>query len=224
MPLPGSEGHKNMVEAGEWMDPDMNKYDLTKRVCKHPVRSDEEWDDAVDSAHRAYYTANHMVTILQRMYGVGSNQKLHTVSRLAQHTLYSRGPFRKYKLEGGIITLKYRKDRRPSLPLESPFVFYSRHAFERLWGAVGLIGIWLWLYYQVKRLGRDPKKHEYRNIALSPAGELDDSEPGLMTKTTGALDEAARGKRQSEIIAKAKKRAETSEPASCGHLIPVGML
>ena len=34
-PLPGSEDHKKMHEAGEWMDPDLNKYDLHHRVSHH---------------------------------------------------------------------------------------------------------------------------------------------------------------------------------------------
>ena len=31
-PLPGSADHREMFDAGEWMDPDLNKYDLSHRV------------------------------------------------------------------------------------------------------------------------------------------------------------------------------------------------
>jgi hypothetical protein len=30
-------------------------------------------------------------------------------------------------LQGGYLRRKYRKDRRPTLPVESPFVFYPRY-------------------------------------------------------------------------------------------------
>ena len=116
-PLPGSEDHQKMVEAGEWLDPDMNKYNLTNRVCAHPVMSGEEWDDAVQSAHEAYYTRDHMKTVLRRMFGVGSNRKIYTVRRLAWHIMYNLGPFREYRMEGGIIPIRYRRDRRGGAPL-----------------------------------------------------------------------------------------------------------
>ena len=35
-PLPGSEDHKVLWQKGTWMDPDLNKYDLTHRVSHHP--------------------------------------------------------------------------------------------------------------------------------------------------------------------------------------------
>ena len=38
-----------------------------------------------------------------------------------------------HPLEGGAFRLKYRRDRRHGLPLESPFVFYPRY-----WGGIAV--------------------------------------------------------------------------------------
>ena len=48
------------------MDPDLNKYDLNHRVTHHPRMSDDEWDEAYDEAWHAYYTPEHMETVIRR--------------------------------------------------------------------------------------------------------------------------------------------------------------
>src|SRR5205085_413140 len=65
-PLPGSEDHQKLSAQGVWMDPDLNKYDLNHRVSHHPKMSDEEWEEAYRAAWDAYYTPEHVRTILRR--------------------------------------------------------------------------------------------------------------------------------------------------------------
>src|SRR5580765_1929111 len=65
-PLPGSEDHKVLLQKGIWMDPDMNKYDLNHRVSHHSAMSDAEWEDAYRAAWSAFYTPEHVRTILRR--------------------------------------------------------------------------------------------------------------------------------------------------------------
>ena len=65
-PLPGSEDHKVLWQKGVWMDPDMNKYDLNHRVSHHPKMTDAEWEDAYRAAWAAFYTPEHIRTILRR--------------------------------------------------------------------------------------------------------------------------------------------------------------
>ena len=48
------------------MDPDLNKYDLHHRVAHHPKMSDAEWEEAYRDAWQAYYTPEHIRTILRR--------------------------------------------------------------------------------------------------------------------------------------------------------------
>jgi radical SAM superfamily enzyme YgiQ (UPF0313 family) len=65
-PLPGSEDHKVLSQKGIWMDPDMNKYDLNHRVSHHSTMTDAEWEDAYRAAWAAFYTPEHVRTILRR--------------------------------------------------------------------------------------------------------------------------------------------------------------
>ena len=81
-PLPGSEDHKKLYEAGVWMDPDLSKYDLNHRVTHHARMSDAEWERAYRDAHRSFYSWPHMERILKRMAALGSDKKLVTINRL----------------------------------------------------------------------------------------------------------------------------------------------
>src|SRR6185503_2601466 len=66
-PLPGSEDHKVLLQKGVPMDPDINKYDLNHRVTHHQRMSDAEWEEAYRAAWAAYYTPDHLRTILRRI-------------------------------------------------------------------------------------------------------------------------------------------------------------
>ena len=65
-PLPGSEDHRTLLKKGVWMDPDINKYDLNHRVAHHGKMSDKEWEEAYRAAWDAFYTPEHIRTILRR--------------------------------------------------------------------------------------------------------------------------------------------------------------
>ena len=65
-PLPGSEDHQTLLKKGVWMDPDINKYDLNHRVAHHSKMSDTEWEEAYRAAWDAFYTPEHIRTILRR--------------------------------------------------------------------------------------------------------------------------------------------------------------
>ena len=42
-PLPGSADHREMYQRGEWMNPDMNLYDVEHVTTHHPRMTDDEW-------------------------------------------------------------------------------------------------------------------------------------------------------------------------------------
>ena len=65
-PLPGSADHKAMVERGEWMEPDLNRYDVEHVTMRHPRMSRQEWSDIYDRAWRLYYSPQHVETLLRR--------------------------------------------------------------------------------------------------------------------------------------------------------------
>ncbi len=125
-PLPGSADHKVLFEAGEWMDPDMNKYDLNHRVTNHAVMSDTEWEDAYREAHASFYSWEHMETIYKRMAALKSNKKYITLQNLAALREAPRIE-QSAALEAGYIRIRRRKQRRSQLLIENPLIFYPKY-------------------------------------------------------------------------------------------------
>ena len=130
-PLPGSQDHKDMRLRGKWMDSDLNKYNLHYRVTHHSIMSDEEWEEAYRLCNKSFYSFAHMETVLRRMFALKSNKKMSTVNRLVGYREYPR-LYNTNLGEAGLLQLKRRKDRRPTLPRESPPHFLSEIYFPDL--------------------------------------------------------------------------------------------
>lgn len=81
-PLPGSELHREMVKKGVWMDPDLNKYDLTHGVFQHPKMTEKELEAVYKESYDSFYQFSHMKTIMKRSFGLGSNRKKGLVNLL----------------------------------------------------------------------------------------------------------------------------------------------
>ena len=79
-PLPGSEDHKVLWQKGEWMHADMNLYDGEHAVSNHPKMSDEVWEEVYRSAWTAFYTREHMETLLRR--GASTNCSMSRLDRI----------------------------------------------------------------------------------------------------------------------------------------------
>jgi len=166
-PLPGSEDHKNLWTQKVWMDADMNKYDLNHRVAHHPKMSDAEWEDAYRSAWAAFYTTDHIRTILRRAAASKLGRPGTTHSTLLWFKLVSAYES-VHPLEGGAFRRKFRRDRRPGLPRENPFVFYPRYFSET--------AVKLWRYFAVYRECKAildevlaaPDRWTYTDTAIAP--------------------------------------------------------
>jgi hypothetical protein len=65
-PLPGSEDHLSLWRNHTWMDPDLNKYDLSHRVTHHQRMPDREWEETYRAAWESFYSYGHIRTILRR--------------------------------------------------------------------------------------------------------------------------------------------------------------
>jgi hypothetical protein len=207
-PLPGSEDHKVLWQKGVWMDPDLNKYDLNHRVSHHPKMSDAEWEDAYRSAWKAFFTPDHVRTIMRR---VAANERglLNSITStlLWFNTMI---PFEGvHPLEGGMLRMKHRRDRRPDLPRESRLEFYPRYALETL---RKLRGYWS-VYRQFKAIKREveraPDRWTYSDIAIAPLRENELQSLDLFHATRGGEDALARKHRQDLI--KARTTHETAE-------------
>ena len=115
-PLPGCEDHKKARERGEWMDPDLNKYDVQHRVSHHAIMSDREFDQTYLDAWRAYYAPEHIETVARR-HGASKGGNPAEPARFMTMFKIMFEAEGIHPLEGGVLRLKYRADRRHGMPI-----------------------------------------------------------------------------------------------------------
>jgi len=162
-PLPGSEDHQKLYDQGAWMDSDMNKYDLSHITADHPIMSKEEWARAYQTAWDTYYSDEHIETVLRRTRA--SEINLDKILFLLLWFSNCNKLYDVHPLEGGFFRRKYRQDRRSSLPIESPFIFYPKRVWETVSTHVkGLL--MLRKFTRLKnRINADPEALNYTDIA-----------------------------------------------------------
>jgi hypothetical protein len=190
-PLPGSEDHLVKLKKGEWMDPDLNKYDLHHRVSTHPRMSNEEWEDAYQAAWDAYFTWDHMETVAKRH----ARRKNGSPRRALQYMnefrmLYSHEKV--HTLEGGVVRRKRRRSRRPGMKIENPLVFYPHY-----WvGSVVKIARYAFGFWQEKRVLKKvlaaQDRWDYMDVSISPPNPDELESLGLFNETRGGHDAVVR--------------------------------
>jgi hypothetical protein len=172
-PLPGSEDHRRLHNAGTWMDPDLTKYDLNHRVTHHPRMSDEEWERAYRDAHRSFYNWEHMERVVKRLVALRSNKRFTTINRLVAYREAVRleGVA---KLESGYFRIKRRRQRRSDLPVEMFVPFYAKYLAHSVIALGGTLLTYARLRLMLRRIMRDPKRFDYVDRAITPveAGDL----------------------------------------------------
>ena len=212
-PLPGSEDHKVLWSKGTWMDGDLNKYDLNHRVSHHQKMSDAEWEDAYHAAWKAYYTPEQVRTILRR---VAAKRPIMlnsiTSTLLWFNTMIPLEGL--HPLEGGMIRLKYRRDRRSGLPIESPFVFYPKLARDSVRKLRGYWSTYRRFRAILKEVKADPARASYSDIAIAPIGNNEFESLDLYHATRGGEDALERKRRDDRIrIATDRRTADVAAPA-----------
>ncbi len=165
-PLPGSADHKAMHLNGEWMDGDMNKFDLEHVTMKHGRMTEDEWQDIYDRAWHLYYTPEHMETLMRRGAALGGGAHRTAMAILAYYGSYR---FEKvHPLQCGLFRRKVRTTRRPGLRQEHPLVFYPRRLWESLTTYLGLGAFFLKLDWMSRRIAHAPDASQFSDLALSP--------------------------------------------------------
>jgi hypothetical protein len=165
-PLPGSEDHKRLHEAGVWMDPDMNKYDLNHIATGHPRMSRDEWEQVYRDAWQTYYTREHIETILRRAMATGTSP-----GKTLFFIVWFKGCIdieRIHPLEGGFLRLKFRRSRRPGVGREPIWLFYPKYLFETVSKLVRWAKLYVGLRMIYMKIKRDPQRYEYTDLALEP--------------------------------------------------------
>ena len=170
-PLPGSEDHKILDAKGVWMDPDLNKYDVEHVCTDHPLMSKEEFQNIYRQAWHAFFTDSHVETIMRRAVASGGDS-----GKIMKQALWFYGCQTiegVHPLQGGLFRRKYRTDRRPGMPIESMFTFYPRYLRDIVHKHARFLAL-AWKYARIRsRVEKDPLKHDYMDLALTPASDQD---------------------------------------------------
>jgi hypothetical protein len=197
-PLPGSEDHKVLLQNGIWMDPDMNKYDLNHRVSHHSAMSDAEWEGAYRAAWSAFYTPEHVRTILRRSAACKLGRPGTTLSTILWFYLMIlfEGV---HPLEGGAFRLKFRRDRRHGQKIESPLIFYPRYGWETLKKVWGYLRVYRQLRAVLNEALTAPDRWTYSDIAIAPPQQDEFERLSLYHETTGGEAALARKRRDDAI-------------------------
>ncbi len=182
-PLPGSQDHRALYDRHVEMEQDMNHYDLAHITTAHPIMSKQDWHDIYWKAWDAYYSPEHIETVIRRGMAWGFEPSHMMMKLISFHGLARIEKV--HPLEGGLFRLKFRKDRRPGMPLEHPLVFYGRILWE--WSIkhgrlLALILTYRRAMHRAKRRG--PATHA-EDLAMLPSGQ-ERSAPSEADKRPGA--------------------------------------
>lgn len=202
-PLPGSEDHKILDAQGVWMDPDMNKYDTEHVTTGHPLMSKQEFRRTYEDAWHAYYTKEHVETVMRRAAACGIKpSKFETLFLFFYGSQAIEGI---HPLQSGVIRRKYRRDRRAGRPIENPLIFHGRYVREMLVKTARVLAM-MWTYRRMrKRIDRDPDKLAYMDLALMPATERELQTLEIFSATPSARDAVAKRRpgRPTPVVASA---------------------
>ncbi|MFL6518727.1 MAG: B12-binding domain-containing radical SAM protein [Chthoniobacterales bacterium] len=204
-PLPGSEDHQKLVQAGVPVDPDLNKYDLNHVCTGHAKMTKAEWEDAYLTAWKTYYTMEHVETILRRLMakrGPASNAIV--LITWFMSAIHIEGV---HPLESGVFRIKYRKDRRPTFPIEPIWTFYPKYWAESVVKVAKLMSLYGKLRAMYKRLKKGRNKLKYIDVALTPVTDHD-TEDLEMFHTPSAPAFVAQEHRREAANAAAREHAQ----------------
>ena len=199
-PLPGSEDHQILYRKGVAMDPDMNDYDTEHAVTAHPRMSKETLEAVYRDAWASFYTPEHMETIMRRAGATG------VLMGSLPGTLLHFSMFTKWEkvhpLQGGLLRLKYRRDRRPGRPIESVWKFYPKI----LWESAQKLSVFLSAAVRLERLKRsirrDPNRAAYTDQAITPV-TADETDRLELFNQNDAARQAVRHERNVRELVKA---------------------
>jgi tRNA A37 methylthiotransferase MiaB len=166
-PLPGSEDHKRLTEAGTWMDPDMNKYALSHRVTHHAKMTDEGWERAFEKAWRQYYNHAHVRTIMRRIAVQRKPSVFNSVWPLlwfwSTHLIE-----RVHPVEAGYLRVRVRTERRPGMRIEPPLIFYPKHWARTVINQARTGWLLLTLLALAWSVRREVRKNGYVDASIRP--------------------------------------------------------
>ncbi len=145
--------------------------------------SREESNHAYQQAWENFYSTEHVTTVMKRaaaLHGFGA-------------TLFAITWFKcsieienVHPLESGFLRMKFRRDRRPALPREPVWSFYPKFFAETVVKNIR----WIYTYLRLRRIylkiKRDPKRYEYRDLAITPVTDDEIEFARIVSECCGA--------------------------------------
>ncbi|MEE9253788.1 MAG: radical SAM protein [Pseudomonadales bacterium] len=194
-PLPGSQDHQELHLKGVPMASDMNLYDTAHVTTAHPLMSKEQWESIFHRAWELYYSHAHVETLLRR----GKFYGFPLVNLMVKCLSFS-GCMRfegVHPLDGGLLRRKYRRDRRPGLPIEPPVIFHLKYLAELVskyarFSALILRCAWLTLRVSL----RDAQAASKDDVALTPTSEEELETLEIFTSTPQAREAVDRARKR----------------------------
>jgi hypothetical protein len=160
--------------------------------------SKEEWEQVYRSAWETFYTPEHMETILRR--GAATNCSM---SRLVSFVfLFSSSvPLENaHPLQGGLLRRKYRRDRRPGMPIEPIWSFYPKYAWNFLTKYTRAVRLLLRLHRINRRLQKDPNRYTYTDLAMTPVTDDETERLELFTHSDAARQAVAHAHKIEQLV------------------------
>jgi radical SAM superfamily enzyme YgiQ (UPF0313 family) len=143
-PIPGSRDHERMVRSGEWIDPDLNKYDSFHETMKHPNFQPGEWYETYRYAWQSFYSFEYMKQVLANAGPKNYWDIFRNFIWYKNSALIEGG----HPMIHGFFRIKSRTERRPGFAVESR----SRHAVRRWREIRGTVRAWFALLLEMEEL------------------------------------------------------------------------
>jgi radical SAM superfamily enzyme YgiQ (UPF0313 family) len=198
-PLPGSEDHQSLWKKGAAMEADLNYYDVEHVCAAHPLMTKAQWEAIYREAWSAYYTPAHMKTLLRR--AIATNLPVNSLIKILVNFATTVELENVHPLQSGILRMKRRSERRPSMPREWALLFWTRLAGETVAKHLVIVATIARLFALKISIGQGARARGYRDTALTPVRDSDDAELDLLTKTAGARASVAHVRKVAELTA-----------------------
>ena len=196
-PLPGSADHKKLHLAGIEMEHDMNKYDVVHVTTRHATMSDADLLGIYRKAWDIYYSPQHVETVMRRSKQWGYDPRDMMAKLLSFYAVAHIEHV--HPLEGGLFRRKYRRDRRPGMPLESMLKFYLRYGCEIVAKHVRIIRMYLQYRRILKRVDENAPVGE--DIAMQPVRDSEFEKLEMYTATKASKFAVEKLRRRKPAVA-----------------------
>ena len=179
------------------MDSDMNRYDAEHVVTAHPRMSRQEWENIYRDAWDIYYTPEHLDTLMRRAAATKTGlSRMQSILLMFSSAVAIENV---HPLQCGIFRLKFRRDRRPDLPIEPIWTFYPKYFWEVVSKHAKLLHRWMLLRRIVADVRHTPAAESYTDLALTEVSDEAYETLELFTHNDSARMEVARLRKIAEL-------------------------